>query len=53
MEKRSDAQFLNQLVESLEEAIMVLEYSYKTKKDFDKSKKLVLQIQNEISRILE
>lgn len=53
--QKSDISFLNQLVKSLEEAEMNLEKSY-NKQDFDnfnKSKKMMLRIQNQISDMLK
>lgn len=52
--EKEDISFLNQLVTSLEEARLKLEESY-NKKDhekFNKSRKLVLELQKKISEIL-
>jgi len=53
--KTEDIQFLNQLIKSLEDAEKNLAKSYE-KKDYDKfnqSKKIMLQIQKEISEIIK
>ncbi len=53
--KTEEIQFLNQLIMSLEEAGANLEKAY-TKKDyenFNKSKKIMLRIQKEISDIIK
>ncbi len=49
--KREDIQFLNQLIMSLEEAGSNLEKAYKKEdyENFNKSKKIMLRIQKEIS----
>ncbi len=51
--KKEDVLFLNQLVNSLDEACVNLERSYKrgNADRFNKSKKLMLKIQREISDI--
>jgi len=50
-----DISNLRQLVESLEEAGLKLEEAHKKKKyrDFDKSKRLILQILKKISEVIE
>ncbi len=50
-----DISNLRQLVESLEEVGLKLEEAYKKKKyrDFDKSKRLILQIQKKISEVIK
>lgn len=52
---KEDVSFLNQLVKSLEEALVKLEESYEKKdyENFNMSKKFILQIQNKISEIIE
>jgi hypothetical protein len=53
--KKEEILFLDQLIKSLEEAEKTLEKSYR-KRDYDnfnKSKKIMLRIQSEISEILE
>jgi len=49
--KEEEISFINQLVEGLEEAESKLEKSYKKKdsKNFEKSKKIMLDIQKKIS----
>ncbi len=53
--KREEIVFLNQLVKSLTEAEKNLEKSYEKRKysDFNKSKKIMLEIQKEISDIIK
>ncbi len=55
MIKEEDIIFLNQLVESLEEAELKLEKSYSERnyENFDKSKKIILQIQRKISETIK
>lgn len=50
-----DVLFLDQLVKSLEEGELMLEDSYHKKnyENFNKSKKLILQIQKKISEIVK
>ena len=52
---KEDVSFLNQLVKSLEEALLKLEESYEKKdyENFNMAKKFILQIQNKISEIIE
>ena len=52
--KKEDNLFLNQLINSLEEANEKLEKAYEKKdyNNFDKSKKIMLKIQKEISEII-
>lgn len=52
--KKEDNLFLNQLINSLEEASKKLEKAYEKKDydNFDKSKKIMLKIQKEISEII-
>ena len=52
--KREDVLFLNQLVNSLDEAVVSLDRAYKRKSAdrFNKSKKIMLKIQKEISDII-
>ncbi|MBA7683810.1 hypothetical protein ES703_92195 [subsurface metagenome] len=52
---REDISFLNQLVETLEEAGLKLEDAYNKKdyENFNKSKKLMIQLQKEISEIIK
>ena len=54
MIKKEDVMFLNQLVNTLEEAGLKLEESYNEKnyEDFNNMKKLIMQIQNKISGVL-
>jgi len=51
MIKKEDVSFLSQLIKSLEEAGIKLEESYNSKDydSFNKSKRLMLQIQKQIS----
>ncbi|MCX6746542.1 MAG: hypothetical protein NTU63_00205 [Candidatus Pacearchaeota archaeon] len=53
--KEEDILFLNQLALSLEQAEMNLEESYKKKDytNFNKSKKIMLKIQKQISEMLK
>ncbi len=53
--KRDDIPFLNQLIKSLDEAIPKLEKTYKKKEaeKFNETKKVVIDIQQKISEILE
>jgi len=53
--KKEDIPFLNQLVNTLEEAELKLEEAYRTKdyEKFNKSKKLMLQIQKKISEVVK
>jgi hypothetical protein len=53
--KKEDNLFLNQLIESLEEAGQKLERAYEKKdfENFNKSKKLILKLQKEISEIIK
>jgi len=53
--KKEDITFLNQLIKALEEAESKLEEAYDKKdyESFDKSKKLILQIQKKISEIIK
>lgn len=53
--KTGDVEFLNQLAASLEEAQERLESSYKSGnvEEFNKSKKIVLEIQRRILRVLK
>jgi hypothetical protein len=53
--KKEDFLFLNQLIASLEEAERNLERAYKKRnyEKFNKSKKIMLRIQNEISNIIK
>ena len=53
MEKDGD-EFLEQMIKSLEEASDILDESYKNNdfQKFNKAKKLILQIQDEISEIV-
>ena len=55
MIKKEDILFLNQLVYTLEEAESKLEESYNEKNydNFDNMKKLIMQIQNKISGVLD
>jgi len=50
-----DILFLNQLVKSLEEGELMLKDSYHKKdyENFNKSKKLILQVQKKISEIIK
>ncbi|MBU2053220.1 MAG: hypothetical protein ABIJ14_03725 [Nanoarchaeota archaeon] len=51
--KKEDISFLKQMAEASEEAILNLEESY-VKKDyenFDRAKKIILEIQNKISEV--
>ena len=52
--KKEDVAFLNQLIKALEEAESNLEevYNKKDYESFNKSKKLILQIQKKISEIV-
>ncbi len=52
---KEDILFLNQLVKSLEEANEKLERAYKKEdyNEFNKSKKIMLKMQNEISDIIK
>jgi hypothetical protein len=52
--KKEESLFLNQLVSSLEEAERNLEKAYQKRNydQFNKSKKIMLRIQNEISKII-
>ncbi len=54
MIKKEDIMFLNQLVHTLEEAELKLEESYNKKnyENFNNMKKLIMQIQNKISGVL-
>ena len=53
--KKEDFLFLNQLIASLEEAERNLERAYEKRnyEKFNKSKKIMLRIQNEISNIIK
>jgi hypothetical protein len=53
--KKEEIVFLNQLIASLEEAEKNLEKTYEKRHydRFNKSKKIMLRIQNEISNILK
>jgi len=53
--KKEDVLFLNQLINSLDEAEVSLERAYNRKSSdrFNKSKKIMLKIQKEISDIIE
>lgn len=53
--RKEDISMLNQLVESLEEAGLKLEEAYKNKdyRNFDNSKKIILQVQKRISEIVK
>ena len=53
--KREEVQFLSQLIQSLEEASVNLEKSYKKGdyEKFNKSKKIMISIQKEISEIIK
>jgi hypothetical protein len=53
--KRDEILFLNQLAKSLEESEEKLEESYKKREyeNFNKTKKIMLKIQNEISKIIK
>jgi len=53
--REEDISFLNQLVETLEEAGLKLEdfYNKKDYENFNKSKKLIIQLQKEISEIIK
>ena len=50
-----DIEYLNQLVSSLEEAGLKLEEAYNEQnyENFNKLKKLILQIRNKISEVIE
>lgn len=52
--KKEEIPFLNQLVDSLEEAKQELEKNYKKKdiEKFNKSKKMILEIQEKIDAIV-
>jgi len=52
---KEDISFLNQLIKSLEEAESNLEKAYKKEdyENFNKSKRVMLKIQKEISNILK
>jgi len=52
---KEDILFLSQLIKSLEEAAKNLEANYKQKdyESFNKSKKIMLKIQKEISEIIK
>jgi len=54
MIKKEDIMFLNQLVHTLEEAELKLEESYNEKnyENFNNMKKLIMEIQNKISGVL-
>ena len=53
--KRGSVIVLNQMIKSLEEAGVKLEQSYKSQNvnDFEKSKKLILQLQKQINEVLQ
>ncbi len=53
--KKEEIPFLNQLVKSLEEAELKLENTYEKKnyEEFNKSKKFVLKIQEQISDMIK
>jgi hypothetical protein len=53
--EKEEILFLDQLIKSLEEAEKKLEKAYEEKDygSFNKSKKIMLKIQNEISKILK
>ncbi len=53
--RREDILFLNQLVKSLEEAERNLEDNYERRdyENFNKSKKIMMRIQEEISKIIK
>ena len=55
MIKKEDIMFLNQLVNTLEEAELKLEEAYEEKnyEIFDNMKKLIMQIQSKISGVVE
>jgi len=55
MVKKEDIQFLNQLVNSLEEAASKLEHYYnkKNQSKFDKSKEIMLELQEKISEVIK
>ncbi|MFH1607815.1 MAG: hypothetical protein ABIA78_01655 [archaeon] len=55
MKKQVDYAVLDQLLKSLEEAVAELESSYKNKnyENFNKSKKLLLNVQVKISEVIE
>ena len=50
----NDSNFLNQLIKSLEEANLKLEEAYDKKdhENFNKAKKLILQLQKQINEIV-
>ena len=54
MIERGDINFLQQLVETLEEAEKRLEFFYATKdvSNFNKAKKLIIQIQRRIAGVI-
>ena len=53
--KKEEILFLNQMIKSLEESEEKLEESYKKRnyEDFNKTKKVMLRIQEEISKIIK
>jgi len=53
--KKEEVSFLNQLIKSLEEAGRNLESSYEKRdyESFNKSKKIMLRIQKEISNMIK
>ena len=53
--KKEDIPFINQLIKSLEETELKLEEAYEKKdyEEFNRSKKLILQIQKQISNIIK
>ena len=53
--KRDEILFLNQLAKSLQESEVKLEETYKKREfeNFNKTKKMMLRIQNEISNIIK
>lgn len=53
--KKEDISFLNQLVKSLEEAMLKLEKAYGKKdyEEFNKSKKIMLRIQEKIQEMVK
>jgi len=53
--REEDISFLNQLVDTLEEARLKLEEAYKKRdyENFDKSKKFIIQLQKKISEVIK